>query len=578
MKDFVLIFKVLYKNQHAKKQDKGRLSKSNIAALFGFLPMVLLFCIGGGFLATVIPDVKTLSEVSNALVSVAQIFVLFVSMFSVMQTLYNSPDTPFLNTLPVRASSVFFAKFALAYLNTLMMLSVLILPTLLTISIVYAALGRAMFYGYFVLVFLIAAVSPILPLFIITLFSMPMSYLGTYFKGKAVLKTVFSLLFYIAIMTGYLLLVYYLSSEAGDEVSDAVMSQNLLSGLSVFSTVMYPNKVLLDFCLGISAGKNFGIWLAITAGMLALMLLLSSLFYRRINERRLETRSESSHGAASFKQSNIIATLIKKDALQIVRSSQIAMASVANIIICPIITAVMYFISNMQGPAAEGTGLLDQMLKLSYLVLYSLIFLGGTNMMAMLAYTREGRSFYLSKSLPIRAKDSITAKFIIALIPSSVIMIIQIVLGLALYGLNVIDVLLFFICVYLALVGATALHIYSDMRYGNVNWNTGQDMRQVSQGNKGSLFIAFGVIFIGLAAMVSGMVLASFGEVIGGEIVVKAVFWSILFALSAIIFSVGIAVLHLKAEPYFDEIGERQFKPRTSTRKNRSLNGGNMLR
>lgn len=578
MKDYILLLKVLFRNQYAHRigsSGKPKLSGAVKTLLF-IIPLVLLFCIIGGFVASIIPDIQTLSAVSNAVVSAVQLFALFLTMFSVMNVLYDSPDTPFLNTLPVKHTAVFFAKFTVVYVSTLAMTSAILLPTLLTISIVYAALGRAMFYGFFALVFIVALVAPVLPLFIVTLFSMSLSFIGTFFKGRSVLKTILSLLFYVLLMIGYLLLIYFFSSA--DDGSVNVDGSQIFAGLGVFAKVMYPNKVLLDFAYGIEAGKSFGISFAITAGMLIVMLLLAMLFYRRINQKKLETHSETTHRAASLKQSGVISSLIKKDFLHIVRNSHLAMSSLANIIICPVITAVMYFMGNMQADGGDMPPYLAAMLKLSYVVLYTLIFLGGANAMAMLAYTREGRSFYLSKSLPISPRDSIKAKFILALIPSAIVMVIQVILAIALYKLDILNVLLFALCASLTIIGATALHIYCDMRFGNVNWNTRQDLKQVSQGNIGSFIVVFWVMGVGLVAMVGGMVLSSFAEAIGGVVVALAVFWSILFVLSAVTCLVGLLMLRFKAEPYYDEIGERKFKPKQFGRARTPKNGGMLMK
>ena len=578
MKDYILLLKILFKNQYAHRigsSGKPKLSGAVKTVLF-IIPLVLLFCLIGGFVASVIPDIQTLSAVSNAVVSAVQLFALFLTMFNVMNVLYDSPDTPFLNTLPVKHTSVFFAKFTVVYVSTLAMTAAILLPTLLTISRVYAALGRAMFYGFFALVFIVALVAPVLPLFIVTLFSMPLSFIGTFFKGRSVLKTILSLLFYVLLMIGYLLMIYFLSSADGGNVN--INGSQIFAGLGVFAKVMYPNKVLLDFALGIEAGKSFGISFAITAGMLLVMLLLAMLFYRRINQKKLETHSETTHRAASLKQSGVISSLIKKDFLHIVRNSHLAMSSLANIIICPVITAVMYFTGNMQADGGDMPPYLAAMLKLSYVVLYTLIFLGGANAMAMLAYTREGRSFYLSKSLPISPRDSIKAKFILALIPSAIVMVIQVILAIALYKLDILNVLLFALCASLTIIGATALHIYCDMRFGNVNWNTRQDLKQVSQGNIGSFIVVFWVMGVGLVAMVGGMVLSSFAEAIGGVVVALAVFWSILFVLSAVTCLVGLLMLRFKAEPYYDEIGERKFKPKQFGRARTPKNGGMLMK
>ncbi|MCM1455880.1 MAG: hypothetical protein NC037_05085, partial [Bacteroides sp.] len=467
MKDFILVFKVLFRNQNARRISASGKRKlpQNVVTLLCMLPLALLMCVVFGLLAVIVPDAKTLSLVSNVVVSAVQLFALFTSMFTVMNTLYHSSDTPFLNTLPISHISVFFAKFSIAYLNMLLFIASFTVPTLLTVSIVYAAFGRAMFYGYFALIFLITIVAPILPLFILTLFSMPISYIGSFFKGKSVLKTILALLFYVAIMVGYLLLVYYLGKDDDSELDNIQMTGSALAGLGVFAKVMYPNAVLIEFCLGIDAGKNFGISVGITVGMIVVMLLLAMLFYRRINQRRLETNNDCSHSAVSYKQSNsLVLSLMKKDFKDIMRNPSLAASSLATILMCPVISAIMYFVSDMQTSNDAVPEYLNAILKLSYLVLYSLIFLAGTNGMAMIAYTREGHSFYLTKTLPISAKDSIRAKFALSIIPSGIILIVQTIIAIALYRLDVLSVILFLICMAFAIVGATALLIYCDMR------------------------------------------------------------------------------------------------------------------
>ncbi len=567
MKDYILVFKTLFRNQNA-----GRISSTaqrklsqNVLTLLCMLPLAVLICIVLGFIATIIPDAESLALIVNAVVSCVQMFALFVTMFTVMNTLYNSPDTPFLNTLPVSHTSVFFAKFTIVYLNTLALMASILLPSLLTLAIVYAALGKVMFYGFFALVFVVILVAPILPLFVITLFSMPISYVGTFFKGKAVLKTVLSLLFYILIMVGYLLLVFFLGSgEKQSGIGSVQMGGTAIAGLGIFAKVMYPNKVLINFSLGLNAGVSFGISLAITVGMLGIMILLAMLFYRRINERRLETNKETSHGAVTYKQSNLLTSLMKKDFKNILRNSYLAMSCLANTLLCPIITAVMFFVSDMQNPSEQTPEYLNSMLKLSFVVMYTLIFLGGTNMMAGLAYTRDGRSFYLSKSLPISPRDSIRAKFVLALIPPAAVLLVQIIIAAALYRIDIVNILLFTVCSALVIVGATALHIYCDMRFGNVNWNTRQDLKQASQGNKGSLLVIFGVAAIGVIALVGGMVLSNYAKLLGGEVAVLSIYWSILFALALATCITGLLVLRYKAEAYYDQIGERKFQPKSN--------------
>ncbi|MCM1456201.1 MAG: hypothetical protein NC037_06735, partial [Bacteroides sp.] len=120
--------------------------------------------------------------------------------------------------------------------------------------------------------------------------------------------------------------------------------------------------------------------------------------------------------------------------------------------------------------------------------------------------------------------------------------------------------------------------IYCDMRFGNVNWNTRQDLKQVSNANKGSLIVAFSAVGIGCIALVSGILLATYAYQIGGKTVVLAVFWSVLFALTLAMLIAGILVLKFKAEPYYDLIGERKFSPKSGLIRGRANSGnGNTL-
>lgn len=59
------------------------------------------------FLSVGLNNIGEFSLLVTALVAVTQILVLFLSMFSIVSTLYESKDTPFLNTLPLKPSSVF---------------------------------------------------------------------------------------------------------------------------------------------------------------------------------------------------------------------------------------------------------------------------------------------------------------------------------------------------------------------------------------------------------------------------------------------------------------------------------------
>ncbi|HAT83660.1 MAG TPA: hypothetical protein DCS37_02000, partial [Clostridiales bacterium] len=442
MRDFLIVFKTLFRNANSRTEDAEGKKKipSGLKALISFLPLVALICIMVAFLAVNLKSVGEFSLLVVAIVAATQLLVMFLSMFSIVTTLYGAKDTPFLNTLPLRPTSVFFAKFAMTYVNALELSTAVILPTVLTSAIAFNVASKSMFYGFYPLLLAILLVAPILPLFIVSVLSMPVVWLGSYFKGKPTLKSVLVILFYFVLMCAYMVLVYYMNTRGFGQEGGVEMSQGTLASLSVLANVFYPDKVLVNYCLGIQAGKNFGISAAITVGMIAVMLLLSALFYKRINSKATENSQSTESKIATFKQSNVVVSIMKRDFTSIMRNSALAMTSFANLLMAPIFIVVMYFITNFKSGAEEGvTPFMSEMMGIGFVVMYSMIFLAGANMIASMAYTREGKSFFASKALPINPKDSIKAKLLLSIIVPSVLLVPIMLIALLLYKIDIVS-------------------------------------------------------------------------------------------------------------------------------------------
>ena len=174
MRDFVLVFKTLYKNATSSSKDEDGKKKlsTGIKFVISISPLIILVSAMIAFLSVGLNNIGEFSLLVTALVAVTQILVLFLSMFSIVSTLYESKDTPFLNTLPLKPSSVFFAKFAMTYVNALAISAVVLLPIVLTGAIAFNVANGRMFYGFYPLFFVILALAPILPLFVVVVLSM----------------------------------------------------------------------------------------------------------------------------------------------------------------------------------------------------------------------------------------------------------------------------------------------------------------------------------------------------------------------------------------------------------------------
>lgn len=559
MRDFALVFKALFKNQNTVRIDmkgKKRLPQWIVMSL-SMLPLVLMFSIMLVFIALSLKDTTALADLINTIMTATQVFILFTMLAGVINTLYNSPDTPFLSSLPLKPMSVFFAKFSIVYLSAMLTAMAFMIPSVLAVSIAYAANGNYLFYGFYPLIILLSAAAPLLPLFIIVLFSMPLTWIGSFFKGRALLKSVLLILFYVALMCVYIVVIYLMNTSVA--VSDGI-SQGAIGGLSAFSSVMYTNRVLILFCMGIDAAKNFGISFGVHAGMIVVAILLAMLFYRRISSKKLETRNNESKKSVNYRQSGIISSLIKRDIMAIMRNPSMAMSCFGTLILAPIFMGVMYLMTGSGFGDEATSATVNEMMLIALASMYSGVFLSGANMLAGLAYTREGQSFFISKALPIRAQDSVAAKLILSLSASMPSLIICVVLALALYKISIVSVVLYTLCMLLILVGANSLNIYIDMRRGNVNWKTAADMRNFSRGNVSNLIVVLLAIIPFIVMMVLATLLAGIeGQI--GKVGVLGIFWAVNVVICSVIGFVGMYLLKEKGLPLYEKIGENKKTP-----------------
>ena len=567
MRDFLIVFKTLFRNANSRTEDAEGKKKipSGLKALISFLPLVALICIMVAFLAVNLKSVGEFSLLVVAIVAATQLLVMFLSMFSIVTTLYGAKDTPFLNTLPLRPTSVFFAKFAMTYVNALELSTAVILPTVLTSAIAFNVASKSMFYGFYPLLLVILLVAPILPLFIVSVLSMPVVWLGSYFKGKPTLKSVLVILFYFVLMCAYMVLVYYMNTRGFGQEGGVEMSQGTLASLSVLANVFYPDKVLVNYCLGIQAGKNFGISAAITVGMIVVMLLLSALFYKRINSKATENSQSTESKIATFKQSNVVVSIMKRDFTSIMRNSALAMTSFANLLMAPLFIVVMYFITNFKSGAEEGvTPFMSEMMGIGFVVMYSMIFLAGANMIASMAYTREGKSFFASKALPINPKDSIKAKLLLSIIVPSVLLVPIMLIALLLYKIDIVSTLLVGIDTLMMITGICSMSILFDMKKGNQHWEQVAEIKNSSQ-NTYQLISAFASIVPAIIVFVLGIVLAACEDILG-VVIAKVIFWAVATIFSVVVLIVGLCLLKAYGLKWYEFIGEN--KPKKKGAKN----------
>lgn len=565
MRDFALLFKVLIKNADTRSvtaSGRARLPKS-VTLLLTLLPVSALFSVMMSYaVATGVTDVGALATSIAGMYTTAQLFGLFFSLTGALTVLYSASDIPFLSTLPIKPTSIFFAKFLTVYLNMLEITATLSLPPTLAMGVTYHIATGGLFAGFYPLALIASLLSALIPLFIIVLISMPLSYIGSFMKGRQTLRSILTVIIYALFMCAYVIVIYVLN------MGDASASK-VLPTVSMMGYALYPNVILSRLLLGINGGLNLLYTAAIFIGILALSLLLAKLFYNRIISKKLETKLSTSAKAASFKEQGIIPALLKKDFITVLRNPQMAISHFANLLLSPVFVTMMYFTSLK---STSSAGHVSEFMAVAFVLMYSMIFGGASNMFAAYAYTREGRSFHLTRSLPVSAKESVIQKLLLANLVPLPINFVNFVIALALYRVHVANAFLYFVATLLAVLGATSINIYADMRGGNVNWKNKDEMNAAGQANHTQLVTVLISIGVAIVQFLAAIALGITASVSMSTLAAYAIFWAVIFVTDGILAFVGLFLLFEKGVPMYETLTERSFRGRQ--RKNKIKLGG----
>ncbi len=564
MKEFRLIFKLLMRNLYARRVDKKgkRMLSPNVVTLLVMIPLVFLFSIYVVQLALQMSTRQEFSNLITSIVSFVQVMVLIITIHTMLSVLYGSEDAAFFNSLPLKQTSVFFAKFAVVYVTTLQYVALLVIPFALSGGITFAIAHTAqMFWGYFAIIILFVPLFPLLPLAVLTLLSMPIEYVNSFFKGRAALKSALTILSYIVLMTAYIAIVFLMgnmnsSAPSGEEPA---ISATLIKTFATVSKAFYPNKAMVDLSNGIDVGQNIGISLACIVGLPAVMFVASMLFYKRISRRGLESHSEKHRKDRTYKPLRVIPALMKKDILTVVRNPRMALSSFAPVFFTPIVIVIMYF-AMIKDADPESASLYD-MLRTTMPQMMITILCSSANALASMAYSREGKSYHLTHTLPISARQSITAKLALSLCVTGGCATVCVILTAALYRLSILSGALMLLGVLMCVVGSASLLIFCDIKTGNVNWSSYDELRN-APGNGGWVTV-LAMLVTSFVAVVPMFFAIVFAILVDKGVFTPTVYWIVYWvaslALDAALAATGLGLLFTAGEKLYDKIGSREF-------------------
>ena len=308
MKSYVLVLKTVLLNnfralrtRYVRSDDRKQNAKNKLSnatnsalALLGIAVIIVLMSIMTHALAFLSALEGLHVKLLSTMLTCVQITVLILGFSGVTSNMFFSKDNEFLSSLPVRPEAVFSAKLTVVYLNDLIVGSVFLIPLLVS-YVVGVIQGGATLPLYFYFMIPVATLTiPVVPLAIISVLSFPMVKIVSYFKNKAIVTLVLSVVMFLGFFAIYMVFVRYIDKFVGSGATK-VLPKALADMIIAIDNVVFYNRF---FALALTGTRFFGnvlIYLAVVCLSVGVVTGLAAVLYKKAaGKSGEETRRKSS--------------------------------------------------------------------------------------------------------------------------------------------------------------------------------------------------------------------------------------------------------------------------------------------
>ncbi|MDD4839510.1 MAG: hypothetical protein PHE93_02405 [Clostridia bacterium] len=555
MKEFSLLFELQLKNHfRSNEKSKNKIAMPIIIGL-SMLPLLSIICYAiymvmyAGAMAGIAMEILVFILLS------AQMFTLFFVSKVYISIFYNADDNEFLTTLPANPIAMFMSKLIVVYISELSFSAFILLPTLITATVAMNMAGMVLPVVFYFFIPLTILFAPIIPLLIISIFAAPIMYIASFFKRRAAMSSIMSILLFVVLMGSYFALIPNFANIS--QLQNGLPPQ-AIAIFQKFANYIYFDKTFFLAALNIDFAKNFFIWLGIIIGSFAFAILLTQLLFRRSISAQFETHSKSKVANLDYKSQSISMSLVKNDFKSLMRLPGLAMNSFLNIFMAPLLLVAMNFMSDggIAGMYSDPNSavLSSELLVTGFVMMYSFMLNLGMNYVSMLSFTREGRSFYFLKHLPVGLNEILKAKKMFADIVSAIGIVLLMLCALLIFKINVLSVIALGIVLMVFAMGFNTLGILRDMKKPNLEWS---NINEALKRNTYILMPFVIAIGIGIVSLVLAVLLSSLTEYIP-EFWAITIYWIVMLIGGIVLYLVFKKQLLDKSEELFDKMGEPQ--------------------
>lgn len=342
-----------------------------------------------------------LYEIMTIVYEIVLLISVFGSTSALTRAIFESDDRNVLIVLPIRPQAIFIAKMVSVYFSQAILAVCVTLP----LVIVFAQV-TAQSIMFIVISTLASLLIPFISLGIASILCLPFYFIKRFFQSKYILFLVVVTAIAAVLFVGYAKVLSFFENLMVSGDIKFFFSQEVMEFIINLTDKLVPANFLARLVFGVEPLKNAIILLIIIAVLGIIGFIVEYLLYNAAVKIRVQNNDGIVfHAKKLSRPRTVVSGLISKELGSIVFTLDYAFQYISVAAILPV---MVYLCMGL------GESLLAQLLHLEMnfeiALLLTVLFGSLTNTFCAINISREGRSFYMQKTLPIRYSKMLGVK------------------------------------------------------------------------------------------------------------------------------------------------------------------------
>lgn len=331
-------------------------------------------------------------------------------VLQINRAIFESDDRIVMQSLPIKASDVLFSKILFIYIKQVVSALIILIPF---IAVFASVTGKDA--GYVVPGLFAGFIIPVMSLAVSSILAMPYYYVKKFFSSKYVCMLIGVTLILFVFFWCYANVLDFLKTLMSTGEIKYFFSEKTMTKIISVTQKLAPANFIASVTLKMSVGKNIGIIVSITIATGIIGVLVTSLLYGRAIKTRPTTNAIMIFAKKSAgKELPPFLSLLKKEFNLVLFTPDYAVQYFTVAAIMPLMS---YFCMSIGKSFLSSLVFVQNDFELA--IFLTVLFGALTNTFCATNVSRDGKSFYVEKTLPLSINEILGAKIVLSFFVSA---------------------------------------------------------------------------------------------------------------------------------------------------------------